>query len=143
MTEIRNVAADLARFKRRVIVIGLAVLFAFGLLSSRLIYLQVTRHEDLAEQAESNRTAIVPVVPNRGLILDRNGIVLASNYSAYTLEITPSKVGDVEETIDNLTQVLGSTPRTSPPRSMPVIWPKPSGFIKSWIMSTPISLASE
>jgi len=111
MTEIRNVAADLARFKRRVIVIGLAVLFAFSLLSARLVYLQVTRHEDLAEQAESNRTAIVPVVPNRGLILDRNGIVLASNYSAYTLEITPSKVGDVEETIDNLTQVLEISPR--------------------------------
>jgi penicillin-binding protein 2 len=106
MTEIRNVAADLARFKRRVIVIGMAVLFAFGLLGARLVYLQVVRHEDLAEQAESNRTAIVPVVPNRGLILDRNGIVLASNYSAYTLEITPSKVGDVEETIDSLTQVL-------------------------------------
>ncbi|SFQ18606.1 penicillin-binding protein 2 [Variovorax sp. 770b2] len=111
MTEIRNVAADLARFKRRVIVIGLTVLFAFSLLSARLIYLQVTRHEDLAEQAESNRTAIVPVVPNRGLILDRNGIVLASNYSAYTLEITPSKVNDVEETIDNLTQVLEVSPR--------------------------------
>ncbi|MFH0133930.1 penicillin-binding protein 2 [Variovorax sp. EL159] len=111
MTEIRNVAADLARFKRRVIVIGLAVLFAFGLLCARLVYLQVTRHEDLAEQAESNRTAIVPVVPNRGLILDRNGIVLASNYSAYTLEITPSKVGDVEETIDSLTQVLEISPR--------------------------------
>lgn len=111
MTEIRNVAADLARFKRRVIVIGLAVLFGFGLLGARLVYLQVVRHEDLAEQAESNRTAIVPVVPNRGLILDRNGIVLASNYSAYTLEITPSKVGDVEETIDNLTQVLEVSPR--------------------------------
>jgi len=111
MTEIRNVAADLARFKRRVIVIGLAVLFAFGLLCARLLYLQVVRHEDLAEQAESNRTAVVPVVPNRGLILDRNGIVLASNYSAYTLEITPSKVGDVEETIDSLTQVLEVSPR--------------------------------
>jgi penicillin-binding protein 2 len=111
MTEIRNVAADLARFKRRVIVIGMAVLFAFSLLCARLIYLQVTRHEDLAEQAESNRTAVVPVVPNRGLILDRNGIVLASNYSAYTLEITPSKVNDVEETIDSLTQVLEVSPR--------------------------------
>jgi penicillin-binding protein 2 len=111
MTEIRNVAADLARFKRRVIVIGLAVLFAFSLLCARLVYLQVTRHEDLAEQAESNRTAVVPVVPNRGLILDRNGVVLASNYSAYTLEITPSKVNDVEETIDSLTQVLEVSPR--------------------------------
>jgi penicillin-binding protein 2 len=111
MTEIRNVAADLARFKRRVVVIGFVVLFAFGLIGARLFYLQVVRHADLAEQAESNRTAIVPVVPNRGLILDRNGIVLASNYSAYTLEITPSKVGDVEETIDSLTQVLEVSPR--------------------------------
>ncbi|MBS0455557.1 MAG: penicillin-binding protein 2 [Proteobacteria bacterium] len=111
MTEIRNVAADLARFRRRVVVIGLAVLFAFGLLASRLVFLQVVRHEDLAEQAESNRTAILPVVPNRGLILDRNGIVLASNYSAYTLEITPSKAGDVEETIDGLSAVVDISPR--------------------------------
>ncbi|VTU17105.1 penicillin-binding protein 2 [Variovorax sp. PBL-E5] len=111
MTEIRNVAADLLRFKRRVIVIGVVVLTAFGLLCARLVYLQVTRHEDLAEQAESNRTAIVPIVPNRGLILDRNGIVLASNYSAYTLEITPSKVDDLEATIDGLAQVIEVSPR--------------------------------
>jgi penicillin-binding protein 2 len=111
MTEIRNVAADLSRFKRRVIVIGFAVLTAFSLLCARLIYLQVTRHEDLAEQAESNRTAVVPVVPNRGLILDRNGIVLASNYSAYTLEITPSKVLDLDSTIDSLGEVLDITAR--------------------------------
>ncbi len=111
MTEIRNVAADLARFKRRVLVIGLVVLTAFGLLCARLVYLQVVRHTDLAEQAESNRTAVVPVVPNRGLILDRNGVVLASNYSAYTLEITPSKAGQVEETIDALAEVVDITPR--------------------------------
>ncbi|VTU15839.1 Sporulation-specific penicillin-binding protein [Variovorax sp. PBL-H6] len=106
MTELRNVAADLARFKRRVLVIGLVVLVAFGLLCARLFFLQVVRHEDLAEQAESNRTAVVPVVPNRGLILDRNGIVLASNYSAYTLEITPSKVDSLEDTIDSLGEVV-------------------------------------
>ncbi|MGO4393896.1 penicillin-binding protein 2 [Variovorax sp. M-6] len=111
MTEIRNVAADLSRFRRRVIVIGVVVLAAFGLLCARLAYLQVVRHEDLAEQAESNRTAIVPVVPNRGLILDRSGIVLASNYSAYTLEITPSKAGNLEDTIDALTEVLEISPR--------------------------------
>src|SRR6478736_7322446 len=111
MTEIRNVAADLARFRRRVLVIALAVFLAFGLLASRLVYLQVVRHEDLADQAESNRTAVLPVVPNRGLILDRNGIVLASNYSAYTLEITPSKAGDVEQTIDGLSEVVDISPR--------------------------------
>ncbi len=111
MTEIRNVAAELARFRRRVYVIGLVVLAAFGLLAARLFYLQVVRHDDLAEQAESNRTAVLPVVPQRGLIYDRNGILLASNYSAYTLEITPSKVGNVETTIDALSQVLDITPR--------------------------------
>jgi len=111
MTEIRNVAADLARFKRRVLVIALVVLTAFVLLGLRLFHLQVTRHEELAERAESNRTAVVPVVPNRGLILDRNGVILASNYSAYTLEITPSKAGDLEQTIDELAQIVEIQPR--------------------------------
>jgi penicillin-binding protein 2 len=111
MTEIRNVEADLARFRARLLVAGMVVLLAFLLLASRLVYLQVWRHEDLKEQAESNRTAIVPVVPNRGLILDRNGIVLATNYSAYTLEITPSKVGELEETIHALSQIVDILPR--------------------------------
>jgi len=53
----------------------------------------------------------VPIVPNRGLIVDRNGVVLASNYSAYTLEITPSKVDDLDTTIDGLAQVLDITVR--------------------------------
>jgi penicillin-binding protein 2 len=106
MTELRNVEADLSRFRARVLVAGFVVVVCFLLVLSRLVYLQMVRHDDLLEQAESNRTAIVPVVPNRGLILDRNGIVLASNYSAYTLEVTPSKVTDLEQTIDALSQVV-------------------------------------
>jgi penicillin-binding protein 2 len=90
---------------------ALAVLVCFVLLASRMVYLQVFRHEDLKEQAENNRTAIVPVVPNRGLILDRNGIVLATNYSAYTLEITPAKVANLEATIDALAGIVDVTPR--------------------------------
>jgi penicillin-binding protein 2 len=106
MTELRNVEAELVRFRRRVLVASVMVVVAFGLLVSRLVYLQVTRHEDLNEQAESNRTAVVPIVPNRGLILDRNGLVLATNYSAYTLEITPAKVANLEETIDQLNDLV-------------------------------------
>jgi penicillin-binding protein 2 len=106
MTELRNVEADLSRFRARVLVASLVVLCAFALLAARLVYLQVYRHADLNEQAESNRTAIVPIVPNRGLILDRNGVVLATNYSAYTLEITPSKVENLEETIAALEKVI-------------------------------------
>ena len=111
MTELRNVEADLARFRLRVFVMSLIVLTCFLLLASRLVYLQIFRHEDLRAQAESNRTSIVPIVPNRGLILDRNGIVLASNYSAYTLEITPSKTKGIERTLDDLSEVLDITPR--------------------------------
>jgi penicillin-binding protein 2 len=111
MTEFRNVQADLTRFRMRVLTVTALMLVLFLLLALRLVYLQVLRHDDLNEQAENNRTAIVPVVPNRGLILDRNGLVLATNYSAYTLEITPSKVADVEQTIEDLSQVLDISAR--------------------------------
>ncbi len=111
MTELRNIEADLARFRARMFVAALVVVLCFVLLASRMAYLQIYRHEDLKEQAENNRTAIVPVVPNRGLILDRNGVVLASNYSAYTLEITPAKVANVDAAIAALAGIVDVTPR--------------------------------
>ncbi|MFG5779281.1 penicillin-binding protein 2 [Comamonas sp. J-3] len=111
MTEIHNSERDLSQFKLRVVVIGLVVLICFGILVSRLYVLQVERHDDLLAQAESNRTAVVPIVPNRGQIYDRNGVLLATNYSAYTLEITPYKVSDVEETIDALSEIIDITQR--------------------------------
>jgi penicillin-binding protein 2 len=111
MTELRNVEADLAQFRTRVVVAGLAVLFAFSLLVARMVYLQVLRHEELDAQAESNRTAVLPVVPNRGQILDRHGRVLATNFSAYTLEITPSKVEDLDGTIEALGELVNIEPR--------------------------------
>ena len=106
MTELRNTEVDAVRFRQRAIVIGIVVFLAFTLIVARLVFLQVVRYEDFAERAESNRTSIIPVVPNRGLILDRNGVVLATNYAAYTLEITPSKVGNVAETIDALGEIV-------------------------------------
>ena len=111
MMEMRNVEADLYRFRERVLAASLVVLICFSLLLARLVYLQVIRHGDLLEQAENNRTAVVPIVPNRGLILDRNGVVLASNYSAYTLEITPAKVVNLEKTIEELSLLIDITPR--------------------------------
>jgi len=107
MRVIRNIEFDLQRFRSRVVVVSGFILVAFLLLVLRLFYLQVIRYEDLNEQAENNRTAIVPIVPNRGVIMDRNGIVLATNYSAYTLEITPSKVvAPLEEVIEQLASVI-------------------------------------
>ncbi len=106
LSELRDTRAEIQRFQGRVVIAQWVVLFCFALLASRLLYLQVIRHEDLLEQAENNRTAILPTVPPRGTILDRNGVVLASNYSAYTLEITPSKVHDLEATINELAELV-------------------------------------
>ena len=112
MTELRNLERELDRFNGRLIAAALFVLLCLGLLGARLVWLQVFRHEELAQRAEANRVAVVPVVPNRGLIVDRNGVVLATNYSAYTLEITPSKVkGELDTVIDSLAQVLQIQPR--------------------------------
>ncbi|HYJ98394.1 MAG TPA: penicillin-binding protein 2, partial [Burkholderiaceae bacterium] len=107
MIELRNVEFELDRFRGRLIAAAAFVLFGFGLLGARVLWLQVWKYDELSTQAEANRIAVVPIVPNRGLILDRNGVVLATNYSAYTLEITPSKLsGTTEQVIDELAQVV-------------------------------------
>jgi len=115
LTELRDVERDIDRFRGRLLAAAVFVLAAFALLAARLVHLQVFRHEDLATQAEANRIAVVPVVPNRGLIVDRNGVVLATNYSAYTLEITPSRVPGgataIEALIDELATVVEIGPR--------------------------------
>ena len=112
MKALRDVEADLYRFRARVLAASMLVVGAFALLVLRLGYLQWWRYDDLYEQAENNRTAVVPIVPNRGIIQDRHGIVLASNYSAYTLEITPSKlVEPLEHVMDQLAEVIDVQPR--------------------------------
>jgi len=112
MVELRNVERELTRFRLRLIAAGGFELFGFALLVARLIFLQVVSHEDLATQAENNRISVVPIVPNRGLIIDRNGIVLADNYSAYTLEITRSQLADpIDQVIDQLGELVEIQPR--------------------------------
>ena len=101
---LRDPRRELTVFRNRLTVAGIAALVAFGLLVSRFVWLQVVQREHYHTLAEANRISVVPVVPNRGIILDRKGQVLAANYSAYTLEITPSKVGNVERAIDELAQ---------------------------------------
>jgi penicillin-binding protein 2 len=109
VTEIRNVERELDRFRTRLLAAAAFVLFCFGLLAARAFYLQVLKHDELATQAEANRIAVLPVVPNRGRIVDRNGVVLASNFSAYTLEITPAQAKPLEATLDALAEVVSLT----------------------------------
>jgi penicillin-binding protein 2 len=106
MIELRDIDRELGSFRLRLVAAAALVLIGFGLLVARLVHLQVLRHDELSTRAESNRIAVLPVVPNRGLILDRNGVVVASNYSAYTLEITPSRTEDLDATINALAEVI-------------------------------------
>jgi penicillin-binding protein 2 len=107
-----NLQNELHRFRGRVLVATAVVAVFFLALAVRLVYLQVVRHDDYLTQAESNRTAVVPIVPNRGVITDRNGVVLATNYSAYTIEITPSRLrAPLDEVIDQLSEVIEVQPR--------------------------------
>src|SRR5471030_967366 len=107
MTELKDNQRELHQFRLRLTVLGALVFFCFASLLARFIWLQVYKHSDYVAQAEENRIAIVPIEPNRGLILDRNGVVLARNYSAFTLEITPSKLATtLDETIDELSKLV-------------------------------------
>ena len=111
MTELKNVEIEQSRFRTRLTAAAIFVLLGFALLGARLVHLQVVKHEELSAQAESNRIAVSPIVPNRGLITDRHGVVLANNYSAYTLEITPSRVLDLDATIESLAELVDVQPR--------------------------------
>jgi penicillin-binding protein 2 len=111
MAAIRTPEQELARFRGRLAVAGIVALIGFGLLVARFFYLQVVRYDYYSTRAEDNRISLVPIVPNRGLITDRNGTVLARNYSAYTLEITPSKVVDLDATIEELSRLVDIQPK--------------------------------
>lgn len=109
--EFRHPEAELARFQQRLLIAGAAILAAFALIFGRFFYLQVVQHKHFARLAEANRIDVQPEPPNRGIITDRNGIVLASNYSAYTLELNPQKIANLERAIDELATIIEIAPR--------------------------------
>jgi penicillin-binding protein 2 len=109
--ELRNSRLEIYHFRLRLAIASGFVLCMFFLLFVRFFYLQVVQHDYYSTLAEANRISIVPIVPNRGIIVDRNGVLLANNYSAYTLEITPRKVEDIDALIDDLATVIEITPK--------------------------------
>ena len=80
------------QFQLRLLLAFAGMLLGFIILAARFAWLQVYQHEHFATLAQNNSITLSPIIPNRGLIIDRNGVVLAQNYSAYTLELTPYKI---------------------------------------------------
>ena len=110
-SELRNYQRELHQFHFRVGFAAVAVVAAFGLLAGRFVFLQLVQHDTYSAKAEDNRIAIVPVPPNRGLVLDRNGVVIARNYSGYELEIKLRKVRHLETTIEEVGELIDVSAR--------------------------------
>ncbi|MDR3390319.1 MAG: penicillin-binding protein 2 [Sulfuriferula sp.] len=109
-TEIKHYRTELTGFRHRIVIAAGFVVLLFLLLLARFVYVQILEHDRYFALAESNRISIVPTPPNRGIIMDRNGVVMAHNYSAYTLELTPSKIDNLNATIDELAKLVEITP---------------------------------
>ncbi len=108
---IRDHTAEANLFARRAFVSVILVGILMMLLMVNLYNLQVTKHEAYQTQSNGNRIKVLPVAPNRGLIYDRNGIILAENRPIYSLEIIPEEVDDLEQTLREVTELMSITPR--------------------------------
>lgn len=93
-------------FKRRSVLALTGVLLAFGLIGKRLGQLQVTEHERYVTLSQSNRLRLFPVPPNRGLIHDRHGVVLAENRPTFELTVIPEQVDDLASTLQRLQELV-------------------------------------
>lgn len=101
---------DVKPFRRRLLVAFGLILAAFSLLVARFAWLQIINQSAYVERAERNRTVSITTQGSRGLIFDRNQTLVAGNVLAYSLEITPDKVKNVNATIDELAKVISITP---------------------------------
>jgi len=109
-TRIRNEWQEKHLFSGRILIVGLVALLLFLAVVARLFYLQVISHQHYVTLAEGNRLRDEPVAPPRGLIFDRNGVLLAENKPSYELDIVPEHVEDMQATLAALTKIISIRP---------------------------------
>eukprot|EP01093_Parvamoeba_rugata_P006377 TRINITY_DN19_c0_g1_i1.p1 TRINITY_DN19_c0_g1~~TRINITY_DN19_c0_g1_i1.p1 ORF type:complete len:632 (+),score=104.66 TRINITY_DN19_c0_g1_i1:3412-5307(+) len=107
---IRDHSAEANLFARRASIAFIIVTIMLGVVLNNLYSLQIEQYEDYQTRSNGNRIKVLPVAPNRGLIYDRNGILLAENRPVFSLEITPEQTDDLAATLEGLTQLMGITP---------------------------------
>jgi len=103
---IRNHSAESALFMRRTLVVFICIIIAIGVLIANLYYLQISSFESFQTRSNDNRISVQTVPPNRGLIYDRNGIILAENRPVYSLEVVVRKTKDLKQKIEILRTML-------------------------------------
>ncbi len=104
-----NTAKRRQKLALRVIVASAFVLLCFGILTYRLWVLQVERFQGFSERAENNRITLVPIVPRRGDVVDRNGLVLARSFRDYTIEVVPGQIKSMDTLIEQLSEIIPMT----------------------------------
>ncbi|HBK54806.1 MAG TPA: penicillin-binding protein 2 [Xanthomonadales bacterium] len=104
---IKNPRMEAFVFRRRAALAFVAALLATVMLATGYARLQAVEHEQYRTRSESNRIKARPILPERGLILDRNGELLADNRPAYRLELIPEQVADLAATLDGLAELIG------------------------------------
>ena len=109
-TQLKDLDRELAGFHGRLKAGAAFVALLATALLARGFYLQITQHDYYTGRAESNRISLVPIAPNRGLILDSKDRVLAENYSAYTLEVTRAHILNLEATLTEVGKLIEITP---------------------------------
>lgn len=102
---IKDHHAETQLFEQRAVVAAVLMVIAMGLVISRLVWLQIVKYDYFADLSQGNRIRIEPVPPNRGLILDRNGLPLATNAPSYQLELTKEQVGDIDATLHGIAEI--------------------------------------
>ncbi|HEX4973317.1 MAG TPA: penicillin-binding protein 2 [Steroidobacteraceae bacterium] len=102
---IKDHHAEQRLFEGRAIAAAVIMVIALGSVIARLIWLQVIQYDYFADLSQGNRIKVEPIPPNRGLILDRNGLPLATNAPSYQLELTREQVTDIDATLLGLAQL--------------------------------------
>ncbi|AVF94463.1 penicillin-binding protein 2 [Vibrio diabolicus] len=109
-SQIRDYQAEARLFASRAIVAFIGIVLLMGLLVANMYNIQVNQFQDYQTRSNDNRIKVVPIAPNRGLIYDRNGVLLAENRPVFNLELTPEKIKDIDATIQELQTILEITP---------------------------------
>ncbi len=107
----RDKAAETRLFRSRAITLAVFILLMISVLVWRMTYLQITLHDKYKDLSENNRIQLQPIAPNRGLIYDRNGVLLAENVPSYSLVLVPERVTDMDKTIEFLDTLIGVSER--------------------------------
>lgn len=95
----RNKMAEQRLFRSRAIFMMIVIFVLLNILAGRIAFLQIVEHQKYQDLSENNRIQLRPIAPNRGLIYDRNGVLLAENIPSYSLTLVKERVNDIDKTL--------------------------------------------